>query len=217
MQDIKTILFDYDGTLHDATKIYIPAFKAAYQFLIDNYGAERKAFSDEDITQFLGQTPKAMWEQFGEIFPQEAKQEASIKISRLMKQAIENHMAELYDGALDVLAYLKEKGYELVFISNCRQYYLEAHNIAFELDRFFKHMVCSETYEGIQDKDRVLATLKPELKEKMVIIGDRHHDIEAGKRNNIMTIGATYGFGDASELKTADARIDDIRDLKTIF
>jgi phosphoglycolate phosphatase len=37
------------------------------------------------------------------------------------------------------------------------------------------------------------------------IVGDRAHDIAAGKRNDIFTIGVTYGYGSRDELAAAGA------------
>jgi phosphoglycolate phosphatase len=37
-----------------------------------------------------------------------------------------------------------------------------------------------------------------------VIVGDRHHDIDAGRACGIRTVGVLWGMGDAAELKGAD-------------
>lgn len=214
---IKTLFFDYDGTLHNTTKIYIPAFKEVYAHLVKKHGVKQKDWSDKEIANFLGQTPKEMWDQFGEELNQETKNEGLKMLSEKLKEAIQNKQAELYDGALDVLAYLKDKGYKLIFISNCKDYYLNAHKTLFNLDRYFDIMVCSETFEGIQDKHEVLAKILPEVPKEAVIIGDRHHDMQAGKHNHIHTIGARYGFGNPEELKDATMQIDDINVLKHLF
>jgi len=38
-----------------------------------------------------------------------------------------------------------------------------------------------------------------------VMIGDRHHDIEGAKQNNLKSVGVLYGFGDREELENAGA------------
>ena len=40
---------------------------------------------------------------------------------------------------------------------------------------------------------------------KVIMIGDRGHDIIGGKENNLKTIGVLYGFGDVVELTQARA------------
>jgi phosphoglycolate phosphatase len=39
------------------------------------------------------------------------------------------------------------------------------------------------------------------------IIGDRHHDVEAGRANGIASIGVTWGFGSREELEGAGADV----------
>jgi phosphoglycolate phosphatase len=40
---------------------------------------------------------------------------------------------------------------------------------------------------------------------RAAIVGDRHHDVTAGRENGITTIGVTWGFGDRVELERAGA------------
>jgi phosphoglycolate phosphatase len=37
------------------------------------------------------------------------------------------------------------------------------------------------------------------------MVGDRHHDIDGAKVNNLQSVGVLYGFGDLYELKNAKA------------
>jgi phosphoglycolate phosphatase len=41
--------------------------------------------------------------------------------------------------------------------------------------------------------------------ERTVMIGDRRHDIEAGRHHGTHTVGVTWGFGTLDELQTAGA------------
>jgi phosphoglycolate phosphatase len=41
-----------------------------------------------------------------------------------------------------------------------------------------------------------------------VIVGDSCYDMIAGKEAGVVTVGSTYGYGEASELAGADYRID---------
>ena len=74
-------------------------------------------------------------------------------------------------------------------------------------------MVCSDEYDFIP-KHEILAIIKDKYPKEMVIIGDRKQDMEAGKKNDIYTIGCTYGFALKGELDGADILVDDIRELK---
>lgn len=64
LKNIQTIIFDYDGTLHDSRANYIVAFKMAYNYLIENEKADPREWKDEEITKWLGYSSKDMWENF---------------------------------------------------------------------------------------------------------------------------------------------------------
>ncbi|MBC2582362.1 HAD family hydrolase [Clostridium sp. DJ247] len=216
LKNVKTIFFDYDGTLHSSMKIYGPAFKKAYSYLVENKLAEPKVWKEEEISYWLGFGSKEMWQEFMPNLPEETKIQCRDIIAEEMKSRIEQGKAVLYDGALETLEYLKNKGYHLVFISNCRKYYRDSHDKLFNLSNYFQTMLCSEEYDFIP-KYEILDKVKHNYPEEMAIVGDRKHDMEAGRKNGIYTIGCKYGFGLEVELQGADIIIYDISDLKNYF
>ena len=214
--EIRTIFLDYDGTLHDSLKIYARAFKKAYAYLEKEGLAEEREWTDKEISYWLGYNAKDMWKNFKPDLGPELRQYCSNMIGSEMKRLIEEGEPVLYDGALDTLAYLKNKGYQMVFISNCNYYYMDNHRKLFRLDRYFKDFICSEDY-GFRPKHEIINSVKSRYDEKMVIIGDRKQDMEAGSQNGIYTIGCKYGYARKDELKEADILIDRISDLLNLF
>ena len=213
---IKTIFFDYDGTLHNGIKIYAPAFREAYSYLVENNYAPAREWAENEISYWLGFSPMDMWNTFMPNLAEETKITCSGIISSTMKALTDDGKAELYEGSLDVLTYLKNKGYHLIFISNCKNYYKEAHNRMFHLDNYFEELIATEEY-GFIPKNEILASIKHRYEKDIAIVGDRIQDIEAGKDNSILTIGCSYGYGSASELQDADIIIRDILELKDIL
>src|SRR5690554_6157212 len=140
----KTICFDYDGTLHESIHLYYPAFLKAYTFLVEKGVQPKKAWTKAEVSQFLGQNPKEMWASFEPAVPPNLYQAASKIIGAEMKRLIDLGQAKLYQGALEVLKRLKEKGYHLVYLSNAKIYYLEAHQQYFNLKRYIDDFVVSE-------------------------------------------------------------------------
>ncbi|MCM8711640.1 HAD family hydrolase [Clostridium sp. SYSU_GA19001] len=212
LNNINTIFFDYDGTLHNSVKIYAPAFRKAYEFLVKEGLAEEKEWSDKEISYFLGFNAQDMWKIFMPNLSDELREKCSSIIGTEMKLLIEKGKPILYEGALETLGYLKNKGYHLVFISNCNIYYKECHSKLFKLDRYFETLICSHEYDFIP-KYEILKAIKNNYPYDMVIVGDRKQDIEAGRKNNIYTIGCTYGFALDGELAEADILIDSIKEL----
>ncbi len=212
-ENIKTIYFDYDGTLHNSLTLYAPAFRKAYEFLVKKGDAKSKIWSDKEISYWLGFNPTDMWQAFMPGLSHEMQDKCSEIIGEEIKRQIEQTTPFLYEGALETLKYLKDKRYHLVFISNCKTYYKDTHTKLFGLDKYFESLVCSDEYDFIP-KHKILKIIKDKYPEDMVIVGDRKQDMEAGKKNNIYTIGCTYGFAQKGELDDADILIDDIGKLK---
>ena len=59
---IKTIIFDYDGTIHQTLGIYEPAFRETYQWLTEQKVAEEQKIASSRIAGWLGLNSKEMWD-----------------------------------------------------------------------------------------------------------------------------------------------------------
>lgn len=212
-KNVNTLFFDYDGTLHNSIKIYGPAFRKAYSYLVELGAAEQREWSDKEISYWLGFNPQEMWKNFMPGINEIIRNKCSTMIGEEMRSLTEKGVSELYEGALETLEYLKSRDYRLVFLSNCRISYRDCHRGLFYLEDYFEELACSEEYNFIP-KYEILSKIKGKYPEKMVIIGDRMQDMEAGKKNDIYTIGCSYGFSLEGELDEADLVIADIRELK---
>ncbi|NTU89877.1 MAG: HAD family hydrolase [Actinobacteria bacterium] len=215
-RDVRTIVFDYDGTLHDGAVVYVEAFKVAYEHLVAQSLAEPRTFATDDMTKWLGFTSRDMWAAFQPDLSQGKRDEASKVLGEALETLIADGHAVLYEGSLDVLTTLHERGYTLVLLSNCTREYLDHHVKAFSLDRYFDAMVCAGEYGWIP-KYEVFERIAGDFPEEYAVVGDRFHDMELGRYPGVHTVGCTYGFGGPSELQGADARIGDIRELPDLL
>ena len=50
----KTIIFDYDGTIHHTLGIYEPAFRETYQWLTEQKVTEEREIGSVEIAGWLG-------------------------------------------------------------------------------------------------------------------------------------------------------------------
>lgn len=213
MNSVQTLFFDYDGVIHNSLKIYAPAFRKACSHLVSIGLAQPRVWSDAEISPWIGMNSQEMWERSRPDLPETIRQQSSAIISAEMQVLIEGGHAELYPGALETLSYLRDKGYHLLIVSNCRIQYRNSHWRFFKLDRFFEKMVCSEEY-GFVSKGEILNRIRYLYPLEHMMIGDRQIDIDAGRANDMRTIACRYGFAQPGELDDADMFIDDIRELK---
>lgn len=206
------LLFDYDGTLHDCIKIYAPAFRLAYDTLVAHGYAPARTWADSEISRWLGYSAQDMWNSFAPDFPQEEKNLCSRLIGEKMLCLTEQGQASLYPNIPDVLQILRNREYRLVFLSNCKRQYLEAHRKYFHLDRYFSAFYCAEDY-GWQSKSALFPTIQRQFPGQFIVIGDRFHDMEVAQRYGLRSIGCAYGYGTVEELQCADVIIQNPTEL----
>ena len=212
---MKYIIFDYDGTLHNSIRIYEPAFKRAYDYLVNNGYAEEKVFKEDEVSRFLGLTARQMWNDFMPSLPEDEKKKCSLIIGEAMIQYIDEGQAELYDGTIETLVKLNELGYKLIFLSNCKVSYMKKHIEIFRLDKYFIDFYCSEDFD-FNPKHEIFKVIKEKHQGDFIIVGDRFVDIEIAKKYNLYSIGCAYGYGNDKELKEADYIIDSINEILNI-
>lgn len=216
MKDIKTIIFDYDGTLHNSTRIYADAFRIVYNRMVLEGDAPKREFSDDEITRWLGYSAQDMWQAFMPELSIRKQIEYSKDIGQIMTWKIKNKQAVLYDGALETLGYLKNKGYHLLFLSNCGHAFMSMHAECFNLNDYFDHMYCSGDYQN-RPKYEIFNVIKEAYPGGYLMVGDRFHDMEVAKKHNIYAAGCSYGFGSKQEIEDADVILEDIRDLQKLL
>lgn len=211
-EGVKTIILDFDGTIHESIKIYGPAFRKCYKFLVELGCANEKYWSDEEISRWLGFTKEEMWNDFMPNLDTDIRYKAGGLIGKEMNSLLSGGHGVLYKGAIEVLVELKKRGYILVFLSNCSIAYRDMVREVFGLDTYFDYIYSSEEF-GFIPKHEIFRKIKDSLDQEIIIVGDRYKDIEVGIENDVFTIGCLYGYGSKDELKDADVLIEDISEL----
>jgi phosphoglycolate phosphatase len=204
---IMNLLFDFDGTLHDTLRIYAPAFNKAYRYLTVQGLAPAREWADRDIGSWLGYSSADMWRLFMPELPEEVKERCSSMIGAEMLVLLKSDSARLYDGAGEALQQLKQGGYRLIFLSNCKRGYMLESIRRFSLDSFFSSFYCTESY-GYAPKAEVFHEIKGHHDGAFIVIGDRKTDMEIAESHGLPSIGCSYGYGNEEELKSASITIN---------
>lgn len=198
-----TIFFDFDGTLHDSMAIYGPAFRSAYTWLVEQGYKQPNEFSDEWISQWLGFTVEEMWTTFAPDLPEEVWRQAAALVGREMDGRTECGEAQLFEDVAQALDALKQQGFDLVFLSNCRIAYCDVHRSNFGLDKWFCAYYCAEAFNDIP-KWKIYQQVAVNHIYPHVMVGDRFHDQEVAQCARIPFVGCAYGFGREGELDQVD-------------
>ncbi|NUU95999.1 hypothetical protein XO10_06910 [Marinitoga sp. 1135] len=202
-------IFDLDGTLINTENIAIPAIRQLLKDLGYNPNIEK-----EEILQYIGYTIDDIFYGLLNTKDPEIIEKAIKLLDKYEIEIIEKLPKNeiFFDGAIEVLKTLKNENHTLYILSNCNKKYLNA-LLEKELNKYIDFPHCSEMYNWAE-KDYVLKLITKGKKD-FVMIGDRHKDVDAAKKNGILSVGCTYGYA-LEEVKDADFIIYDIKELLTI-
>lgn len=214
-KNVKSIIFDFDGTLHNTIKIYYPAFSSGIKILKEHGFAKDFELSEENVSKFLGEKPTFAYDLLAKDADKDFKEEVMAHVGKMMDENIKEGIGELYKGTIKVLEELYQN-YDLYILSNCRESYLENALDVYKIKKYFKNYYAAESFDYIP-KDEIIKIERKNLREEIIFVGDRHHDMLAAKNNNLKSIFCTYGFGDESEGKDSNYKIDSIKELLEIL
>lgn len=199
---MSTIIFDFDGTLHDSMHIYRIALNQGYQWLVDEGKAAPRQLCEADMEANIGLTPQEAWTRMAPEIPWEVSQHAAARVGAIMDTLIDNGTARLFPGVPEMLQQVKDAGHTLVFLSNCRNAYKDAVRRAFGFDAFFSAYYTSEQFGGIP-KERIFETISQEFPGPYIVVGDRNKDLAVATVHGLPCIGCLYGYGSREELSGA--------------
>lgn len=212
----RTLVFDYDGTIHDTLRIYEPSFRMAYDWLVREGYTSRQEITTEMIAGWLGMNSKEMWNAFLPQLPQEIKDQASAMVGSGMTERIAAGYAVWYAGAEKMLDALKEAGHTMIILSNCKVAYREVNWKQFDMRRWFARFYDCESY-GFVPKTEIIRHIQKEFQGPYIVIGDRRGDLECARACGSPFVGCGYGFGQNGELDGADGIADSVEQITDII
>ena len=196
---LQHILFDLDGTLTDPAEGIIKC----YQYSLDRLNASCPPA--EALTAFIGPPIRATFAAVLET-DDEALIEQALTIYRERFSTIGLFENRIYEGVPEMLTELQASGYDLFVATSKPRVYAEKILSHFALDGYFIKVHGNELNGRLDDKAELVSELlaahglRPS---ETMMVGDRWHDIAAARRNNISSLGVTYGYGSETELHTA--------------
>ncbi len=200
------LLFDYDGTIHETLKIYEPAMRHAFSWLLSEHKIRVPDVSREEIGSWLGLNSVNVWNAFMPDMLDELKGEVSTVVARGMAELVLKGESSWYEGVYEQLCALKKAGYTMLILSNCRTTYRAAHMQAFPINTLFDAFYDCESY-GFIPKTEIFKEISRDFPGEYISIGDRAGDIAIAAKNGFASVGCAYGSCKPGELKEADAII----------
>lgn len=169
-----------------------------------------RQWRDEELEKWLGVPSVEMWDTFAPSLPQSMKDESRLLVGQEMHRLVAEGKARLYPGAAEALARLKDRGYTLVFLSNCDSAYMAAHRQAFDLDRYFAGFYCGEAYDW-RPKPEIFDIIRRSFGGPYCVVGDRARDMDIARTHGLKAVGCAYGYGSPEELADADITVQSVQ------
>lgn len=195
------ILFDLDGTLTESGIGIINSIL----FALERMGIKE---SDKDkLKKFIGPPlAESFMKNYG-FTDDQAKEAVALCQEYLKTKGI--YEAPLYDGIGEVLKTLKALGKSLYVATSKPEVFAIQILQYLQVDDYFTDIVGSNVDGTRIMKDEIITFLLEKNriadKAKVVMVGDREHDILGAKKVGIDSIGVLYGYGDYAELQTVGA------------
>ena len=201
--EFQYILFDLDGTITESGpgiiySVYYAATKMGYK--VEDRSMLRRFIGpplSESFQKFFGMT--------------EAQAAEGIRCYReyyTEKGIFEN---TVYEGLEESVKILKQHGKRLAVATSKPEKFAKQIAEHFGFDQYFDVICGASMDESLVAKADIMANALRELgvseeeKSKVLMVGDREHDIFGAKKNQVASMGVLYGYGDRMELETAGA------------
>ena len=197
----KYCLFDLDGTLTDpAIGITNSVMHALEKY--DIHVGDRS-----ELYPFIGPPLDYSFKTFYGFTDEQAVQ--AIKYYREYFSVTGLFENSVYEGIPEMLENLKEKGVKIA-LATSKPYEFSIKILKhFDLYKYFDFFGAATMDGRISKKEDVISTLLDEMgvqnKDEIMMVGDRHHDIDGAKANGLKSAGVLWGYGSAEELEQAGA------------
>lgn len=215
------IIFDTDGTLMDGRRAVVDAIAKGLTTTYAHFQLPTVTPDLERIGLAMGLPSSTFFRTAYDpaTVPGELRDtftgEFEVRSTRAEIAALRRGETCLYDGAEDTLSALAERGYDLALFSNAAEPYFQTVVDVHRLDRWFTSTLSLEyavRRRLARNKTGMVRHLSRNH-ERVIVIGDRHDDVNAGRALGALTVGCRFGFGGNSELADADWCVDRLLDI----
>ena len=215
MKNCDILFFDLDGTLTDPGL----GITNAVMYSMGKYGMEIPP--RQELYKFIG--PPLTWSYQTYFGFSEEKSIEAVKFYREHYSVIGLFENEVYPGIPELLQKLRAAGKTLVVATSKPEKFAVQILEHFGLAEYFHH-ICGASFDGkIGTKHEVieyaLGRCREPERERVLMIGDREHDILGAKASGLGSLGVLYGYGDRAEHEAAgaDAIAETVAELEKLL
>lgn len=215
MKDI--LLFDLDGTLTDPKE----GITKCVEYALNAYGIQVESL--DDLMCFIGPPLVESFQMFYGF--DEQKAENAVEKYRERFKDIGIFENKIYAGIIEMLDSCKKAGKTICLATSKPEVFAVRILKKYGMAEYFDEAVGSTLdgsinakHEVIEEAFRRLNIHSEEDKARVIMIGDRKHDILGAKRMGIESVGVRFGYAEEGELEAAGADyiVDTVTDLEKL-
>lgn len=198
----RIVLFDLDGTLTDPGE----GITNSVMYSLKKYGIE--VTDRSTLYRFIGPPLHESYETYFSFSHEQAMEAVGYYREYYKDRGIfENGV---YEGIRPMLQTLKENGVLCLVATSKPEEYARQILDHYELADYFYYVAGANMDGSRTDKAEVIAYALEQLPEgvdpsRILMVGDRLHDIVGAKKNQIASVGVLFGYGSEQELTDAGA------------
>ena len=197
MKEKKLVVFDMDGTLNRIELFIIPT----YREVLRRFSGTQA--DDDTVLRLMGCVDEEIYQGLLPGAPMERFQEFMALTAEAEYRNIDRYHGT-FDGVPEMLRRLSDSGYILAVCTNGTNGYVKKIVQALELAPYFTYLQGAEP--GCTKSDTLKMVLEKIRPDKAVMVGDRHHDLQAARDNGLPFVGCQYGYL-PREVDEADFRV----------
>ena len=198
---IKTIIYDFDGTLGDSQQLIVGTIRQT----LDNLYLEPRSI--EQCTAVIGLPLKAM---FMKLLPMtdDMGTLCAQTYRHIFDQRNVSGAVKPFPHVVETIHALRDRGFCQTIASSRGRETLLRYIEEMDLSSSISYIVSVDDVQHAKPApDMVLKTLDflHVLPKETLVVGDTPFDIRMGKAANVQTVGVTYGNGTRTKLKESGA------------
>lgn len=200
------LVFDWDGVIFRTMSVMGETYKRALSIL------GRPMVSEAQLLSFIGPSDDDNARSMGITDPEEIQR----FMTTLWAEEFEVNLdqGELYPGIVEQLRSL-HTDYDMCVVSNGGYNHVHAGLVNFRILPYFDEIITSRAGRRKPESFALLAQKYPGA--RIIAVGDRRGDIEAGLSVGALCVGAAYGYGHRDEFAEAAAIADTPESLEEVI
>ncbi len=176
------IVFDVDGTLHDAFAWWAPLIRRGLARFAELTGLPVLMPDDRTACAVVGMKDAGVW---GPFLPEEHRHrwpELRKVVLPMEVEELNSGRDYLFAGVRPLLAHLRALDVRTALASNCRQTYLDAHRFGQGLGALTDAQFCLDSAGGVDKAGMLRLAVEAFAAQRPVMVGDREPDLEAARQ-----------------------------------